>query len=286
MEQLTASGVVVVNPARTNPLILYISDIHCGSTVGLMPKSIETIEGQEVLPNKFQQWLLSNWDECFRKFEVYRGNRPFWLVLVGDLIEGKHHGGTQIWSGDIADHCNAAVELLKPIAAKAKIVLSAKGTECHSRNDEAWISKQLGAAKCPDTGSYAWDTISMEVGAKLIQVRHHMPATSRVYLESSALGIVLGNTQLSYARHKQRIPDIVVSGHRHRTGIYHDDESLMMCCFAWQGLTRHGHKVVPGSLPKVGFNVMDFVRGTDELPYCFEIRQPLPKRIETPIKWQ
>ena len=272
--------------ANKNPLFLCISDIHCGSTVGIMPASVETIEGQIVRPNKFQQWLLSDWDKCVRDFHAYRRGRPFWLILVGDLTEGKHHGGSQIWSGEEADHGEAAIRLLQPIASKAEVVLSAKGTECHVRNNENWIAKELGATPCPDSGQHSWDTICIEIGTKLLQVRHHMPATSRVYLESSALGIVLGNTQLSYARHKQRIPDIVVSGHRHRTGTYYDDEGMMVACFAWQGLTRHGHKVVPGSLPKVGFNVLDFVRGDNQLPYSFAIKQPLPAQVETPVKWK
>ncbi len=258
-----------VKKKTDQPLILFISDIHCGSTVGLMPEVIETKEGQIVRPNKFQNWMLDHWHKDWKDFQSYRNGRPFWLVLVGDLIEGIHHGGKQVWSPEAFDHSVAALALLQPIAEEATKTFLVKGTECHTREDEMAIGKVLKSVKCPETGHHAWDTVSLKIGSHLIQVRHHMPTTGRVYLEASALSITLGNTQLSYARHKQPIPDIVVSGHRHRCGWYADDESMMMACPAWQGLTRHGHKVVPGALPKVGFCVMDWVRGTGNLPYGF-----------------
>jgi UDP-2,3-diacylglucosamine pyrophosphatase LpxH len=270
---------------NSDPLILFVSDLHVGSTVGIMPNEYETYEGQVVRPNSLQLYMLSHWEKCIQDFEVYRKKRKFWLVLVGDLTEGIHHKTKQVWSPDAKDHALASIQLLSPLCEKADRVFVCKGTESHVGNDEESIAKELGATKCPDTGRHAWDTVSIEVGNHLIQCRHHMPTSSRVYLEASALSIILGNTQLSYARHKQRIPDIVVSGHRHRFGYYQDDESAMLALGAWQALTRYGHKVVPGAIFKLGFGVMDWVRGPDQLPYCFVIKQPLKKRIETPVKW-
>lgn len=268
------------------PLILFISDVHVGSTVSIMPSSFETYEGQRVFPNPLQEYMLQHWDLCIGEFNRFRKGRPFWLVLVGDLVEGIHHKSKQVWSPDSKDHAAAAVELLRPICKKASKVFICKGTESHTGNDEESIGRDLGAVRCPDTQKFAWETVSIEVGSNLIQCRHHMPTTSRVYLEASALSIVLGNTQLSYARHKQRIPDIIVSGHRHRFGYYQDDESAMLALGAWQALTRYGHKVVPGAIFKLGFGVMDWIRGPDKLPYCFVIKQPLKERLETPVKWE
>jgi hypothetical protein len=125
----------------------------------------------------------------------------------------------------------------------------------------------------------------MEVSGKLIQVFHHMPATSRVYLEGGALSIMLGNTQLSSTRHKQSVPDIVVMSHRHRFGVYQDDEAMAVCLPAWQGLTRHGQKVVPGSIPKCGLVAMDFAITTSSgLPFVKMFRQPLPRQMEAIAK--
>lgn len=263
----------------SNPLILFISDLHVGSTVGLMPESFETDEGNSVVPNRFQNWLLDCWTKSIADFEKYRGKRDFTLVLVGDLVEGKHHGGTQIWSGETIDHARAAIELLAPIAKKAKKTFLAVGTECHTRKEETYIGKELGAVKNPETKKEAWDSVLLKVRGDLIHVRHHMPTASRVYLEAGALSIMLGNTQLSCVRNDQAIPNIVVSGHRHRFGVYYDESGMFVACPAWQGLTRHGHKVVPGALPRPGFVVMDWMRDRG-LPTTFSISQPQPKAME------
>jgi predicted phosphodiesterase len=251
-----------------------------------MPGKLKTYEGQTILPNAFQKWLLSNWEADVQEFHRYRGRRKFWIVCVGDMVEGIHHGGKQTISSNPADHSIAALALLQPLADKSDAVFMVKGTECHVRDDEEYLGKSLGATPCPDDGHYAWDTVCLEVGKHLIQCRHHMPTTSRVAQEGGALSANLGNTQLSYARHKQRVPDIIVSGHRHRCGFYYDDEGMHIACGAWQGLTRHGHKVVPGALPKLGLPVLDWVRGADNLPFGFVIKQPMPSKIEKSIVWQ
>lgn len=259
-----------------NPLILAISDIHCGSTIGLMPERIVTQEGVEIQPNRFQRMMLGWWYECLAEFDEYRKGRQFYLVLVGDLVEGIHHGGRQVWSSDPLDHSTAAVAMCQPLSRIASRTYLAVGTECHTRNDEQAIGKMLGAVECPDTGKPAWDTVILDVGKWRCHFRHHMPTTSRVYLEASALSIVLGNTQLTYQRRGQRPPDICVHAHRHRFGVYQDESAMMIAQGAWQGLTRHTHKVVPGALPSPSMTVMDWTRGIERMPHAFPICPKLP----------
>ncbi len=252
-----------------------------------MPATVETQAGQTVSPsNLVQQWLLENWQLNLKDFHDYRQGREFILVLVGDLIEGIHHRTREVWSPEEMDHCTAAIDLLQPLSQSASMVLACKGTECHTKNYEEHIAQELNVEVCPKTKKRCLDTVNLEVGRHLVQFRHHMPTTSRVYLEAGALSIVLGNTQLSYSRAKQRVPDIVVSGHRHREGVYYDSQSMMICCPAWQALTRHGHKVVPGALPRPSLLVIDFVRGQDLLPYPFFIQQAMPKQMESVNTWQ
>lgn len=268
------------------PLILAISDTHCGSTIGLMPESIEIAEGKNVVQaNRFQRMMLGWWRECLDEFDEYRRGREFWLVLVGDLVEGVHHGGRQLWSSDPLDHSAAAVVLLEPVVKRAKRTFLAVGTECHTRNDETAIGKLLSAEICPDTGKHAWDTVILDIGPHRVHFRHHMPTTSRVYLEASALSIVLGNTQLSYIRRGQRPPNICVHAHRHRFGVYQDESAMFVAQGAWQGLTRHTHKVVPGAIPSPSITVLDWTRGVERLPHAFPICPKLPT-LEAQVSWE
>ena len=38
-----------------------ISDLHCGSTVGLLPPDFSTEEGNEIRQNPLQKWLWECW---------------------------------------------------------------------------------------------------------------------------------------------------------------------------------------------------------------------------------
>lgn len=266
------------------PLILAISDIHCGSTIGLMPLRMQLYDGNVIEANRFQRMMFGWWEECLAEFDAYRADREFWLVLVGDLMEGVHHGSRQVWSVNMIDHATAACGLVQPIADKAEKTFIAIGTECHTRDDESAVGKIIGAEVCPDSGKHAWDVVILDVGKWRCHFRHHMTTTSRVYLEGSGLSIELGNEQLSYTRRRQRPPDICVRAHRHRFGVYRDESSMFIAQGAWQGLTRHAHKVVPGALPSPSMTVLDWGRGVEHLPHAFPISPHLPT-LEQSISW-
>lgn len=269
----------------SQPLILAISDTHCGSTIGLMPQTVVTQEGNVVEANRFQRRMLGWWSECLETFNEDRAGREFYLVIVGDMVEGIHHGGRQVWSSDPMDHAAAAVIMFEPLAKLAKKTFIAVGTECHTRNDEAAVGKLLGAEPCPDTGRHAWDCVIMDVGRWRLHFRHHMTTTSRVYLEASALSIELGNEILSYENRRQRTPDICVRAHRHRFGEYHHESKMFVAQGAWQGLTRHTHKVVPGALPSPSMTVLDWCKGIHRLPHAYAITPTLPT-MEACAAWE
>lgn len=257
-------------------IVVLLSDLHIGSTVGLWPEGFTSNEGYPIGQNQFQKWLWKCWKDCQEWIAQTVGKDEFELVLNGDLVEGIHHRSLQVMSPDVGDQTAAVVQVLDALPYKPTNIHMIKGTECHTRNDEIRLGKHLGASKDPQTGQHAWDSLDLEVNGTLFNFAHHISATSRSYLEASAHSIALGNMTHSRARVGRRVPSVICRAHRHRHGIWTDGNQISAITGAWQGLTRHGYKVVPDAVPEPSCIIFD-TRKTDkgDLP-LFHQRKYIP----------
>ena len=248
-------------------LVLLLSDLHVGSTIGLWPKDFVSNEGNPIGQNKFQEWLWKCWEDALVWSQKVIGKDQFDLVLNGDLVEGIHHKTLQVMTPDPGDQVDAVKSVLGFLAESCDRMHIIKGTECHTRNDEIRIGRALGATRDPGTGQNAWDTLDLEVAGTLYNFAHHISATSRSYLEASAHSIMLGNLSHTRARTGKPVPKVMCRAHRHRHGIWDDGNQMSVITGAWQGLTRHGYKVVPDAVPQPSMVIFDH-RGLEsgELP--------------------
>lgn len=260
---------------------LVASDLHCLSTFALLRPGFVTSEDNEIGLNKFQKWLWAQYESCLEEVDRMANGRKFALFINGDLIEGNHHRTKEILSVDEWEHARAAIYTLQPLVDRAAKIFVTEGTECHTGTLEHAIAKEIGAEKDPNTGRHAFTELPVEVHGCFGLIRHHMPTTSRVYLEASQLSIQLGNSQLSHARVGHRVPKFVCGAHRHRTGAYNDGNALMCVTPAWQGLTRFGRKVVPDGKITPGFVWLDWAnREHGEIPDArIIIRNPEEREI-------
>jgi len=243
-------------------LLVCVSDIHAGSTVGLLPPDFVAHEGQSVNQNAIQRWLWSCWLDANKWLDAVVGDDEFALVINGDATEGVHHRTLQVITPDIGDHLSAAIHILQPLAERAEDVFVVKGTEAHTGNIEEALGRELGAYKHPDTGHHSTDKLYLEVNGCPVVFHHHIGATSRTYLEASALSIHLINEQAEHLQAGLTPPRVLVTGHRHRFGAWTNAHGTCVCLPPWQGLTRYGHKVVPSAMTKPGLVVLDW-RGGD-----------------------
>ena len=238
-------------------LIVLLSDLHVGSTIGLWPPDFVSNEGNPIGQNKFQEWLWQCWQDAAKWSAKVIGKDAFEIVLNGDLVEGIHHRSLQVMTPDVGDQSEAVKQVLEPLAAKAARLHIVKGTECHTRNDEIRIGNYLKASKCQATGQRAHDTLDLECNGVLYNFAHHISTTARSYLEASAHSITLGNISHTRARSGKQVPQIICRGHRHRHGIWDDGNQMSVITGAWQGLTRHGYKVVPDAVPQPSIVIFD-----------------------------
>lgn len=238
-------------------LVMVLSDLHVGSTVGLWPEGFVSNEGNTIGQNGLQKWLWSCWSDMTAFTNRIIGNDEFDLVINGDLVEGIHHRTLQVMTPDVGDQTDAVKQVLGDFAQSCSNLHIIKGTECHTRNDEVRLGRALGATKDKSTGQNAWDSLDLEVHGTLYNFAHHISATARPYLEASAHSIALGSLTHSRARTGLPVPKVMVRAHRHRHGIWDDGNQMSVVTGAWQCLTRHGYKVVPDAVPQPSVVIFD-----------------------------
>lgn len=252
-------------------ILLVVSDIHCGSVVGLAPPSTETEHGNVIGfgKNLHQEWLWDCWQKMIQEAKSYIKKSPAVLLVNGDATEGVHHrNNADLIASAIETHVGMAVECLAPLAKLCQSRLIVKGTECHTLNMETLLAERLNAET-----RKAKDEWLFEINGCLIEAKHHMGVTSRAYLEASSMSIHMGNAVLNKVRAGHKSPKVFLRGHRHCGGYFSDGSGLFGVTGGWQMLTRHGHKVVPDSLPSPTALILDW-RGKkpNSLPTIHEIK--------------
>ena len=246
---------VSATPAKAkkgSKLLVVLSDLHCGSDVGLLPDSVQLDDGQFIGhgANKWQTWLWREWLKMRSwALEISSGD-PFDLLLNGDCIEGIHHRSDEVVAAKLLEHVTIAREALRSLTENANEVYATRGTECHTRDLETFLMKSLDRGK-------AHDFIQFDFNGVLVDARHHMPVTSRLHLEASALSIVASNNRANAIRAGHRPARIFLRGHRHVPGVFSDGEVMVGVTGGWQGLTRHGKKVVADSIARPSCLILD-----------------------------
>lgn len=255
----------------TKPLVaVVVSDLHCGSDVGLSPPEVEMESGNVVGHGKniHQAWLWQQWQEGFERVKEILGSDAAVLIVNGDATEGvHHHNNAEIIAQEIETHVSMAHECLKPLADLCGQTIVVKGTECHTRNMENLLAERLNAVS-----GKARDKWLFTINGCLIDAAHHIGVTSRAYLEASGLSIAMGNARLNYLRCGHQVPKVFYRAHRHCGGYYSDGFGCIGITGAFQMLTRHGMKVVTDAIPRPSILVSDW-RGKKpgELPTPHEI---------------
>lgn len=245
-------------PKRSVKLIAVLADLHVGSTKAIIPPGFTTLEGNEIKLNAMQHWLWDCWCRANAFLLGVTNGDPFALVLNGDLIEGNHHGTKEIWSVDVKDHVEAAHKLLGFISGNAEKTFVVRGTECHTNNQEVSLGQMLGAEKCKETGLAAFDRLTLDLNGIRHVFRHHIGTSVRRGLAGTQLSVNLAEEQVEAVNNREPIPRFVGFAHRHKFGIYQDDNGIAVVSPPWQGLTRFGHKVVSQARTKPGIYILDY----------------------------
>ncbi len=241
-------------------LLVVVSDLHCGSSVGLMPPDSENLAGNTIGfgTNYHQAWLWECWQDAQKQVAKIAGSDRYAVLVNGDATEGIHHRSPEVVATLIENHCQMAATALRPLTEKAAATFVVRGTECHTHNVETYLAKLIGGRD-----ELARDKWHIDIHGCKVDATHHIGATSRAYLEASAMSIILGNARLNSVRAGHPVAQVYLRAHRHCGGVYSDGSGMLAVTGGWQFLTRHGHKVVPDAIPRPSILILDW-RGKDK----------------------
>jgi len=247
--------------ART--LIAVVNDLHCGSTVALCPPEIELDDGGVFSASRPQRWLWQCWLDYWA--EVRRARRPddrLMIIYNGDLVDGDHHGTSQIVSRNPEAQAAVLREAMAiPLALDADKIFVVRGTEAHVGKSGAaeeglarrWRSDGLPVVGDPDTGTASWWHLRLDVDGLLIDVTHHGRTGMREHTRANAANLYAHDILLSYAKRRERFPDLCLRAHHHR---FNDSGALcpvrVITNGAWQLHTGWSHGKFADTIADIG----------------------------------
>jgi len=239
-----------------------VSDLHCGSQLGLCPPVAHLDGGGTYRASRAQRKVHAVWLDYWRKWlpEVTHGE-PFAVEVNGDCLDGRHHGSTDQISQNLTDQAAIAYELLAPVRdlCEGRLYM-VRGTEAHvgpSGEEEEALARRLGAIPDAD-GNAARQELWIQVGTGLVHLMHHIGTAGSTHYESTAVMRELAEEYTEAGRHRRRPPDVVIRSHRHRaiqiiiptdTGL-----GISMTTPGWQLKTPFVYRVAGArvSMPQIG----------------------------------
>jgi hypothetical protein len=245
-------------------VISVVSDLHCGSTVALCPPQIDLDDGGHYSASDAQLWLWRLWGEYWEWIARLRDQHQaeLWCEFNGDLVDGNHHGTTQILTGNptaqaaVFDAC-----IHVPMALNPERIFGVRGTEAHvgvSGSSEERIFHGLlkdgrPVQPDPDTGRASWWHLKIEEQGVRLDFAHHGRGFGRPWTKGTGIGTLAAQIFFEHCDNDEPYPHIAVRSHYHR----HNDSGNQyrvraIQTPAWQLGTSYVHKIAPESLADVG----------------------------------
>lgn len=242
--------------------IAVVSDLHCGSTVGLHPDSPTTLDdGGTYQPTPAQGWLWAKWTAYWGEVKRAAKGSRLAVILNGDLLDGDHHGTTQIVSRHPGVQVDILFRTLDPmLALKPAAVIVVRGTEAHvgaAGSGEEGVAKGLAARGVPiakaTTGTFSWWHFVGQFGPLRLSATHHGRMGQRPWTKGSVSSNLAATIFYEHAARGEPHPQLAFRSHYHRTADSGDSHPVRVIQTpAWQLATSYAHRVAADTLADIG----------------------------------
>lgn len=273
LTKLKAKTDIAEGCAGDSSLTAVVADLHANSSLGLCPaEGVDLDDGGHYTPSDLQKWLWDHWMTYWGVVDGARGSRPLTVVLLGDLVDGDHHGIAQsIMPRHLETQHRIAMAVLQPVLdLNPASVYVVRGTEVHvgqSGQHEEWIARDLGAVPEPVNGTYSrWDLRLSRSGVRM-DFEHHgsvgkLPWTTPNLVVRTAAEVVM-----QYANNHETPPHLAIFGHCHTWGDSYDAVPVTRAITlgAWQGKTSYGYRLGPVKMPGLGGIFVECENGSYEV---------------------
>lgn len=237
--------------------VVVVSDLHCGSEVGICSAKPDREIGGSYNPNKRQEALLQAYESLTTEWAS-----PDILIINGDAIEGRarRESGVPCWSVNLTDQLADAEKLIEMWNAGTIYVTDGTGYHVDAEGLgglENKLAKNLGAVKVGHGKKISADELFLRIGGLTFHFAHHISVGSGWY-RTTPLAKEMAMALLN-ASHKHKA-DVTVRSHCHFfCGVeFTSQKGFITPC--WQLQTRYLFKKGAWVMPDIGairFRVKD-----------------------------
>ena len=209
---------------------VFVNDTHLGSRHAIYPLEHLPAKNADV-----SRYLTSEWFRIRDHVLPRRINR---LHLVGDIYDGGNpkNGGIGTWTADVGEQEEMALQLLRPLAERARTVIRYKGTPYHETNYSfGGLAKGLGI-RTENEGLWVQD-IQLDDG-RVMNVAHHPMGSGTLYIGTS-LDREQVWANVAAGAGKVPHPHIIVRGHRHCYGKEETELGMTVMLPCWKLPSPH-----------------------------------------------
>lgn len=183
----------------------FIGDLHCGSHHGLWP--IDDLpggkEGKKYKGVRYLNRCYNDLVESWPKLDL--------LILMGDLVDGKQKksSGCGIFTSDMSAQAEGAIEILKPLVAKATKTIRVYGTPYHEEFDNCLgvLDAKLGVRRMEQV-------MNLQLGEHVLNIAHH-PASGAILYAGTAVDKEAVWSTVAAAEKKVPHARWIVRAHKH-----------------------------------------------------------------------
>jgi UDP-2,3-diacylglucosamine pyrophosphatase LpxH len=214
--------------------VLFVGDLHVGGHCGIYsPERLPQVPRFVGPRYLFDCWL-----------HLQRALPPKidLLVLTGDLIEGTNRKGEAVglFTSKLSEQVEAAIELLRPLAARSAQIVRVYGTPYHDSHHDplSALDHALGV-------SLTRQVIDLDLGEpgapRVLNIAHHPSGGAVLYQ-----GTKLDREQrlAALAASARKVPGVrwIVRGHLHNFAHQRNAEREVVLLPCWKLIDAHGSK--------------------------------------------
>lgn len=277
--------------------LVFVSDIHCGSTVGLMhPDGVIHDDGQTILPSRPQEYLWEKWQQFKSDVRALVGGYHTHVFLNGDLTDGDHHRTHQIVSNDQGLHIQIAADCLMDFfdGLSYNSIHCVRGTPSHVGKASGLEKSVMGRlnregvehlVRDPHTNSFVWPFVYADIGGLLFDIRHHGRAGQREHTRRGYASLYGNDIWMTHVVEGRQPPDISVRAHLHKfmdSGHDHRGVTRVVQMPCWQLHTEWTRRISIESMPDIGGVVILVEKGRAMVEPLLYKPEADPQRVWRP----
>jgi len=197
-----------------------MSDLHSGSNTALTVDRVwRGQKTSDIYPTSAQKKIRTQFEKTAAEVKINRKGRKVRLMLNGDLLEGMHHGGGEIFTNDELEMAEISAELINEFKKKidwnrGDEIYVTRGTTIHVKSLENFIGKEVGAVM--DGDFYVHDKLILNTNGVISCITHTGPGVGKGQNEGNALRNFMNNYYVTCVKDGMVCPSIFYFGHIHQ----------------------------------------------------------------------